>query len=66
KLLFGVFGNTNGMVVLYEEDTMRGKYAIIRNTSGKYSKMDLELLFNAVTSGSNKLTETLEAGGSDE
>jgi ABC-2 type transport system ATP-binding protein len=66
KLLFGVFENTNGMAVLYEEDTMRGKYAIVRNTSGKYSKMDLELLFNAVTSGSNKLIKTLEAGGSDE
>ena len=66
KLLFGVFESTAGMNVLYEEESMRGKHAIIQNTSGKYSKMDLELLFNAVTSGSNKLAEILEEGGDNE
>ncbi|MBS1532991.1 MAG: ABC transporter ATP-binding protein [Bacteroidetes bacterium] len=66
KLLFGVFENTDGMAVLYEEETMRGKHAIVQNTSGKYSKMDLELLFNAVTSGNGKLAQILETGGGDE
>lgn len=66
KLLFGVFENTDGAKVLYEEESMRGKHAIIQNTTGKYSKMDLELLFNAVTSGNNKLTVLLEEGGSNE
>ena len=66
KLLFGVFENTSGMNVLYEEESMRGKHAIIQNTSGKYSKMDLELLFNAVTSGNNKLAEMLKEGGDNE
>ncbi|HVS90869.1 MAG TPA: ABC transporter ATP-binding protein [Mucilaginibacter sp.] len=66
KLLFGVFENTSGMAVLYEEETMRGKHAIIQNTMGKYSKMDLELLFNAVTSGNSKLAQILETGGGNE
>jgi len=66
KLLFGVFETTNSMNVLYEEESIRGKHAIIQNTSGKYSKMDLELLFNAVTSGNNKLTQILKEGGDNE
>jgi ABC-2 type transport system ATP-binding protein len=66
KLIFGLFDNTTGMHVLYEEETMRGKHAIIQNTSGKYSKMDLELLFNGVTTGNRRLVETLRTGGRDE
>jgi ABC-2 type transport system ATP-binding protein len=66
QLLFGVFESTNGMNVLYEEESMRGKHAIIQNTAGKYSKMDLELLFNAVTAGNNKLTQILKEGGNNE
>jgi len=66
KLLFGVFDNTSNMNVLYEEESMRGKHAIVQNTAGKYSKMDLELLFNAVTSGNNKLNQILEEGGDNE
>ena len=63
KLVFGLFEDTGGMKVLYEEETIRGKHAILQNTTGKYSKMDLELLFNAVTTGSNRLTEMLGNGG---
>ncbi|MDO3626713.1 ATP-binding cassette domain-containing protein [Mucilaginibacter sp. BT774] len=66
KLLFGVFENTSGVNVLYEEESMRGKHAIVQNTSGKFSKMDLELLFNAVTSGSSKVPQILEEGGGNE
>jgi ABC-2 type transport system ATP-binding protein len=66
KLIFGLFDNTAGMKVLYEEETMRGKHAIIQNTSGKYSKMDLELLFNGITNGNVQLMETLKAGGGHE
>ena len=66
KLIFGVFDDTGGMKVLYEEETMRGRHAIIQNTSGKYSKMDLELLFNGITTGSKQLVETLNSGGSHE
>jgi len=66
KLIFGTFDNTIGMKVLYEEETMRGKHAIIQNTSGKYSKMDLELLFNGVTTGGTLLLEVLKTGGGHE
>jgi hypothetical protein len=33
---------------------MRGKNAILKNTGNQYSKVDLELLFNAIT-GNNPL-----------
>jgi ABC-2 type transport system ATP-binding protein len=66
KLVFGLFEDTSGMKVLYEEETMRGKHAILQNTTGKYGKMDLELLFNAVTTGNNRLTEMLGKGGNGE
>ena len=62
KLEFGSFDNTFGMKVLYEEETIRGKNAILENTSGKFSKMDLELLFNAVTTGSSSLAAILKGG----
>ncbi|MES2108800.1 MAG: ABC transporter ATP-binding protein [Bacteroidota bacterium] len=61
KITFGVFNDTTGMEVLYEEDGMRGKNAIIKNTNGKFSKMDLELFFNAITTGNNTLVEILKA-----
>lgn len=61
KITFGVFNDTTGMQVLYEEDGMKGKNAIIKNTNGKFSKMDLELFFNAVTTGSNTLIQILKA-----
>lgn len=62
KLLFGTFEDTRGMNVLYEEETMRGKHAILENTSGKYSKMDLELFFNAVTTGNTSLINKMKGG----
>jgi ABC-2 type transport system ATP-binding protein len=61
KVTFGVFNDTSGLQVLYEEESMRGKNAIIKNTTGKISKIDLELFFNAVTTGSKSLLETLKA-----
>ncbi|MFC0514926.1 ATP-binding cassette domain-containing protein [Mucilaginibacter angelicae] len=60
KLVFGLYNDTNGLPVLYEEDTLKGKYAILQNNSGKFSKMDLELLFNAATCGDNKLLNALK------
>jgi ABC-2 type transport system ATP-binding protein len=61
KITFGVFNDTTGMEVLYEEDSMKGKNAIIKNTNGKFSKMDLELFFNAVTTGGNTVVRILKA-----
>ncbi|WPV02610.1 ABC transporter ATP-binding protein [Mucilaginibacter sp. cycad4] len=60
KLFFSVFKDLTGMNVLYEEDTLMGKYAIVQNTAGKYGKMDLELLFNAATTNSGKLLNVLK------
>lgn len=61
KLVFGLYPDTSGMQVLYEEESIRGKHAILKNTNEKMSKMDLELLFNAVTTGSQQLIDELKA-----
>lgn len=61
KVSFGLFDNVTGLDVLYHEDGIRGKNAIIKNTSGKFSKIDLELFFNAVTSGNATLLQMLKA-----
>ena len=55
SVVFGAYADTAGMPVLYEEESMRGKNAILKNTAGHYSKVDLELLFNAVTGNSPEL-----------
>ena len=60
KLTFGTYSDTEGLPVLYEEESIRGKNAILRNTTGKYSKVDLELLFNGVTTGHPALLEILK------
>jgi len=61
KLVFGLYPDTAGMPVLYEEESIRGKWAILKNDNEKMSKMDLELLFNAVVLGSPELLEVLRA-----
>ena len=65
KLLFGAYTDTTGLPVLYEEENMRGKNAILRNTAGKYSRVDLELLFNAIISGNKTVIEIINAKGNE-
>lgn len=60
KLTFGVYADTEGLPVLYQEEGMRGKNAILRNTTAKYSKVDLELLFNAIIDGNKPVLELLK------
>jgi ABC-2 type transport system ATP-binding protein len=60
KLTFGTYPDTGGLPVLYEEESIRGKNAILRNSTGKFSKPDLELLFNAIISGNQSLLEILK------
>jgi ABC-2 type transport system ATP-binding protein len=60
KLGFITAQDTHGMKVLYEEKGMMGNHVIVDNTQGRYSRIDLELLFNGVTSGSAPLLETLK------
>ena len=61
KLLFGTYPDTDGLPVLYEEESIRGKNAILSNAKGKFSKVDIELLFNAIISGNKPVLETLKA-----
>lgn len=61
KLIFGLYPDTEGLPVVYEEESIRGKNAILRNTAGKFSKVDLELLFNGIIAGNKTLLEILKA-----
>lgn len=60
KLGFIITQDIQGMRILYEEKTLMGHHVIFDNVQGKYSKIDLELLFNGITSGSESLLETLK------
>jgi len=49
KLLFRVADrNEKDESVIYSEDTLRGLYQVCENHTGEESKLDIELLFNAV------------------
>jgi ABC-2 type transport system ATP-binding protein len=60
KLVFTTMIDTRGMEVLYQEDSVRGKQVILPNLTEAYSKVDMELLFNAITSGSKSVTDILQ------
>jgi ABC-type multidrug transport system, ATPase component len=49
KLLFKVVDrNETDETVIYSEDSLRGLYQVRENTTGEESKVDIELLFNAI------------------
>ncbi len=52
--------STAGTDVLYAEDSVRGMNTITRNTDGSYSKVDMELLFNAIINNDQTITEILK------
>lgn len=60
KLIFESYRDTEGLPVLYEEAGPRGKNVIMKNTNGEYSKVDLELLFNAIIIGNEPILQTLK------
>jgi len=60
KLGFITTNDTKGIKILYEEKSMIGNHLITDNMQGRYGKIDLELLFNGVTSGSVSLLEKLK------
>lgn len=60
RLHFGTYSDTKGLEILYEEDSIRGKAAILANTTGEFSKADVELLFNAIISGNPALLTLLK------
>lgn len=61
KIVFESHPDTQGLPVLYEETGPRGKNVILKNQSGEYSKVDLELLFNAIIIGNQPVLQTLKA-----
>ena len=56
KLSFEVMENTeNAPNILYEEDNVRGKLVVRENTEEKDTKLDIELLFNAIILNKEKI-----------
>ncbi|TPE44242.1 ABC transporter ATP-binding protein [Pontibacter mangrovi] len=60
KLTFATLPDTAGKQVLYAEDSVRGKQVIMPNLQGTYSKVEIELLFNALISGNSSLLNHLK------
>lgn len=58
RLNFGLA--KTGTEVLYAEESVRGTNAISKNTNGGYSKVDMELLFNAIINEHQTITEILK------
>lgn len=59
QLTFTTIPANQSHTVLYAEDSVRGKQAILPNTTGAYSKVDMELLFNAIISGEQNIIKLL-------
>jgi ABC-2 type transport system ATP-binding protein len=58
KLFFRVADrNEKDENVIYSEDTLRGLYQVCENTTGEESKLDIELLFNAVLIEKTKIVK---------
>jgi ABC-2 type transport system ATP-binding protein len=51
--------SANATHYIYAEESMNGLNAITKNTNGNYTKVDMELLFNAIISNNKTLIETL-------
>lgn len=62
KLFFCVADrNEKNPTTIYSEDTLRGLYQVCENTTGEDSKMDIELMFNAVIANKNRITKLFNA-----
>jgi ABC-2 type transport system ATP-binding protein len=58
KLFFRVADrNDKDESVIYSEDTLRGLYQVCENKTGEESKLDIELLFNAILTEKNKIVK---------
>jgi len=58
KLLFRVADRNDKVEnVIYSEDTLRGLYQVCENKTGEESKLDIELLFNAILTEKNKIVK---------
>ncbi|MBC7451967.1 MAG: ABC transporter ATP-binding protein, partial [Cytophagales bacterium] len=59
KLLFSTLSTLENQNVLHSESTIKGYSVITPNTSGKSSKVDLELLFNGLMDDKNEIAHEL-------
>lgn len=57
KLFFTSADSTEDKSIIYSESSIRGITAIVPNADGRTSKVDLELLFNALIDGGRKIHE---------
>ena len=58
KLLFRVADRDDkNESVIYGEDSLRGLYQVCENKTGEESKLDIELLFNAILSEKNRIVK---------
>jgi ABC-2 type transport system ATP-binding protein len=61
KLYFTTLDTGDTTPMLYGENNMRGTNAIVANTHNLYSKVDMELLFNAIISNQEPLLQILNS-----
>jgi len=62
KLLFRVQDeNKAALPVIYSEDTLRGVYQVCENVNKEDSKLDIELLFNAVYTNKKRIQQIFNA-----
>ncbi len=58
KLVFRMVDrNESNENCLYSEDTLRGHFQVCENTKNEDSKLDIELLFNAIITNTNKVKQ---------
>jgi len=58
KLIFRIADrNDKTENVIYSEDSLRGLYQVSENKTGEESKLDIELLFNAILTEKNKIVK---------
>lgn len=60
KLLFTTAAQANTETILYTEENTIGVNTISTNTSRKYSRVDMEMLFNAIISGHQSIIDSLK------
>ncbi|WP_066837090.1 ATP-binding cassette domain-containing protein [Rufibacter ruber] len=61
KLLFTTVPSAQDHQVLYAEESLRGVNVILPNPEGVYSKVDMELFFNAIISGNPVILQLLNS-----
>ena len=58
KLLFKVYDkNDHDKSIIHSEDTLRGYFQVRENSTGEESKLDIELLFNAIIANKNRIKQ---------